>query len=143
MWKCTMCPAALPSWSLVSSLMLKTDKLNIFFIIIPAAFISLYIYITFIFWICILFSRYRNGQILDLTNRTKYDGATLEKQSLVIRSVHREDTGRYSCVLENRIGASESKSTTLLTVLCKYFALHCDAQNLNLYIVRIRNSPFY
>jgi len=62
---------------------------------------------------------YRNGQILDLTNRTKYDGATLEKQSLVIRSVHREDSGRYSCVLENRIGASESKSTTLLTVLYK------------------------
>ena len=71
---------------------------------------------------------------MDLTNRTKYDGATLEKQSLVIRSVHREDSGRYSCVLENRIGASESKSTTLLTVLCKYFEMHCDAQQHLLYI---------
>ena len=94
-----------------------------------------------------MFSRYRNGQILDLTNRTKYDGATLEKQSLVIRSVHREDTGRYSCVLENRIGASESKSTTLLTVLCKYFEMHCDAQQHLLYtymcMVRFRKSPLF
>ena len=64
---------------------------------------------------------------MDLTNRTRYDGATLEQPSLVIKTVSREDSGRYSCVLENRIGASESKSAAILTVLCEYqiCAIHC------------------
>ena len=65
-------------------------------------------------------SRYRNGQLLDLTNRTRYGGATAGQPSLVINAAHREDTGGYSCVLENKIGASESQSAALLDVYCKF-----------------------
>ncbi len=64
--------------------------------------------------------RYRNGQLLDLTNRSRYDGATVEQPSLVIKSVDRSDSGIYSCVLENDVGASESKSTANVDVICKY-----------------------
>ena len=63
--------------------------------------------------------RYRNGILLELNNRTRYGGATVDQPSLVIHSAHREDTGRYSCVLENIIGASESQNGALLDVYCK------------------------
>jgi len=62
---------------------------------------------------------YRNGQLLDLSDRTRYEGATVDQPSLVIKKVSREDNGRYSCVLENNIGASESKGAATLTVLYK------------------------
>lgn len=65
--------------------------------------------------------RYRNGQLLDLTDKTRFEGATVDQPSLVIKRASREDNGRYSCVLENSIGASESKSAAILTVLCKFF----------------------
>jgi len=60
---------------------------------------------------------YRNGQLLDLSDKSRYDGATVDQPSLVIKKVSREDNGRYSCVLENKIGASESKNAAILTVL--------------------------
>ena len=56
---------------------------------------------------------------MELNNRTRYGGATVDQPSLVIHSAHREDTGRYSCVLENIIGASESQNGALLDVYCK------------------------
>ena len=65
------------------------------------------------------FCRYRNGQLLDLSDRGRYEGATVDQPSLVIKKVSREDNGRYSCVLENNIGSSESKGAATLTVLCK------------------------
>ena len=67
------------------------------------------------------FCRYRNGQLLDLSDRDRYEGATLDQPSLVIKSVSRVDNGRYSCVLENQVGASESKNAAALTVYCKYY----------------------
>ena len=44
----------------------------------------------------------------------------MDQPSLVIKKVSREDNGRYSCVLENKIGASESKNAAILTVLCEF-----------------------
>jgi hypothetical protein len=64
--------------------------------------------------------RYRNGQLLDLSNRSRYEGASVDQPSLVIKAADRGDTGRYSCVLENKIGASESKTAALLDVNCKF-----------------------
>ena len=63
--------------------------------------------------------RYRNGQLLDLNNRTRYGGATIDQPSLVIHAAHKQDTGSYSCVLENVVGASESQNAALLDVYCK------------------------
>lgn len=59
-----------------------------------------------IFVLSVMPCRYRSGQLLDLRNRTRYDGATLERPSLFIRSATREDSGSYSCVLENELGPS-------------------------------------
>ena len=64
--------------------------------------------------------RYRNGQLLEVGNRTRYDGATVDQPSLVIKSASRQDTGRYSCVLENEIGATESQNAAQLNVLCEF-----------------------
>ena len=69
------------------------------------------------------FPRYRNGQLLELSNRTRYDGATVDQPSLVIKSASKADTGRYSCVLENEIGAAESQNAAQLNVLCEFLAL--------------------
>ena len=66
-----------------------------------------------------MFQRYRNGILLELNNRTRYGGATVDQPSLVIHSAHREDTGSYSCVLENIVGASESLNAALLDIYCK------------------------
>ena len=60
---------------------------------------------------------------MDLSDKTRYEGATTDQPSLVIKKVSRDDNGRYSCVLENKIGASESKSAATVTVLCKYLLI--------------------
>ena len=57
---------------------------------------------------------------MDLNNRTRYGGATIDQPSLVIHAAHKQDTGSYSCVLENVVGASESQNAALLDVYCKY-----------------------
>lgn len=63
--------------------------------------------------------RFRDGQVLDVDNTTKYDGATLDEPYLTILQVGPEDRGSYTCVLENEIGAGGSKNASTLDVICK------------------------
>ena len=64
-------------------------------------------------------SRYRDGQVLDVTNRTKYGGGTPDQPSLLIKSASREDGGKYACILENDIGSSTLDNFARLNVICK------------------------
>jgi hypothetical protein len=59
--------------------------------------------------------------LLEVSNRSRYDGASVDQPSLVIKSASKADTGRYSCVLENQIGAAESQNAAQLNVLCKLY----------------------
>ena len=65
--------------------------------------------------------RYRDGQLLP-TGRNgsdRYEGATVDRPSLIIRSVAKEDIGDYACVLENEVGVGESRNMTTLEAFCE------------------------
>ena len=69
--------------------------------------------------------RYRDGQLVPTAGRTndsssssRYEGATVDRPSLIISSVGSEDIGNYACVLENDVGVGESNFTSL-EVYCK------------------------
>ena len=66
--------------------------------------------------------RYRDENLVDTSNRSRYDGATPEQPSLVIKKVSGDDIGEYSCVLENKVGRGESQNVSVLDVFCEYNA---------------------
>lgn len=68
-----------------------------------------------------LLLRYRDGQLLS-TGRNgsdRYEGATVDRPSLIIRSVSKEDIGDYACFLENEVGVGESRNMTTLEAFCE------------------------
>ena len=73
-----------------------------------------------------LLLRYRDGQLLPTAAAAgrngsgRYEGATPDRPSLIIRSVSKEDIGDYACVLENEAGVGESRNMTTLETLCEY-----------------------
>ena len=65
--------------------------------------------------------RYRDGQLLP-TGRNgsdRYEGATVDRPSLIIRSVSKEDIGDYACFLENEVGVGEARNMTTLEAFCE------------------------
>ena len=71
----------------------------------------------------LLLLRYRDGQLLS-TGRNgssdRYEGATVDRPSLIIRSVSKEDIGDYACFLENEVGVGESRNMTTLEAFCEF-----------------------
>lgn len=62
---------------------------------------------------------YRNGDYLDVSDKSRFDGATLDQPSLVIKSAGEPDIGSYSCVLENQVGTGEAENIAHLDVYFK------------------------
>ena len=72
----------------------------------------------------LLLLRYRDGQLLSTgrngSSSDRYEGATVDRPSLIIRSVSKEDIGDYACFLENEVGVGESRNMTTLEAFCEF-----------------------
>ena len=63
--------------------------------------------------------RYLNDNYLDVSDKSHFDGATLDQPSLVIKSAGEGDIGSYSCELENQVGTGRAENIAYLDVYCK------------------------
>lgn len=67
----------------------------------------------------VLSCRYRNGDLIDVSDPNSYSGGSTIDPSLTVKNVSREDLGVYSCVVQNEIGTTESEVKAYINVLCK------------------------
>ncbi|XP_025836985.1 hemicentin-2 isoform X3 [Agrilus planipennis] len=58
----------------------------------------------------------KDGKNLTLNDADKYVGGNTKDPSLIIKSVTRDDMGRYRCICKNMVGSSESEESIFLNI---------------------------
>ncbi len=66
------------------------------------------------------YHRFRNGLPLDTGNSSKFEGASVDRPSLLVKSASAGDAGEYACVLDNAVGRGVAGNVSTVEVLCEY-----------------------